>query len=314
MRQKIYILGLLTVAVTMAGTIFKINHWPGAAIMLISGLLSMAFLFMPAALISHYRSCNGSGNRLLHIVTGITAMALFTGMLFKILHWPLAGYMLMFVLPLPYIVFLPVFLYNTSRDKNYNVYNLVFVLCLLAFHSVFIQLLSLNVTKERIDDSYNLVRNYIKVGEALRQLGDNRGVEPFGVNMDETCRIADEYKALILKEEGISMADWNHNPGNLLRPDRGAAGGFILEKAEGQPVGARLESAFIRLLGEMEGAGCPDLRNITLNILECKNPASQEPEWVYRNFIDSNLPWSLLYLDEVQTNLRYLYLSHQSCD
>ena len=39
MKQKIYITGLLTTALVFLGGIFKINHWPGAGIMLIVGIL-----------------------------------------------------------------------------------------------------------------------------------------------------------------------------------------------------------------------------------------------------------------------------------
>ena len=32
MKQKIYILGVITAMIVFTGTIFKINHYPGAAI------------------------------------------------------------------------------------------------------------------------------------------------------------------------------------------------------------------------------------------------------------------------------------------
>jgi hypothetical protein len=37
------------------------------------------------------------------------------GALFKIMHWPGAGIFLMVALPFPFLVFLPVYLYVTSR-------------------------------------------------------------------------------------------------------------------------------------------------------------------------------------------------------
>ena len=58
-------------------------------------------------------------------------------MLFKIQHWPGAGKLLMIALPFPYVVFLPVFLAVTSRNKSFSINNTVFVLFLLAGISVF---------------------------------------------------------------------------------------------------------------------------------------------------------------------------------
>ena len=70
----------------------------------------------------------------------------------------------------PYIVFLPVFLAVTSKNKNFNIYNTVFVLLLLALNSVFAALLALNVSKQTVDDSYNISRNYSKAEAAMADL------------------------------------------------------------------------------------------------------------------------------------------------
>ncbi len=131
--------------------------------MITAGTLILVLIFFPAALINNYKAEGNNQNRLLYIVTYITCFVVFIGMLFKIMHWPYAGIALLIALPFPYIVFLPVFLIVTSKNKNFNIYNTVFVLLLLALNSVFSGLLSLNVSKETIDDSYNISRNYNKV-------------------------------------------------------------------------------------------------------------------------------------------------------
>jgi hypothetical protein len=313
MKQKIYYLGLVTVILTITGSIFKINHWPGAAVLLIAGLSSMALLFTPAALVSHYRNNDSERNLLLYIVTGITAFVVFTGMLFKILHWPYAGYILMLALPLPYIVFLPVFLYTTAKKKNFSIYYLVFVLCLLAFSSVFNGLLSLNVSKERIDDSYSILRNYSAVELALLQTEEKTTAAVPGEKIDQAVAVARDYKIMILRSEGLDPETWDLQPGNLKRPDTGAAGGQVLQKAEGLPVGARLGNSIEKLQEELASAEkYSDLLNLSQEILNNKYPPVPEQDWVGLNFIDNNLPWSLMYLDALQTNLTYMKWSLHS--
>ena len=137
MKQKIYILGVITAIILSTGAILKVNHWPGAGILITAGTLILVFIFIPVALIDNFKAEGNSKNRLLYIVTGITCFVVFTGMLFKIMHWPYAGVGLLIALPFPYIVFLPVFLIVTSRNKNYNIFNTIFVLLLLAINSVF---------------------------------------------------------------------------------------------------------------------------------------------------------------------------------
>jgi hypothetical protein len=60
MKQKIYIIGVVTVVTVFTGAIFKVNHYPGAGVLLIAGLVSLVFL----------------------------------SMLFKLMHWPYAGVLL----------------------------------------------------------------------------------------------------------------------------------------------------------------------------------------------------------------------------
>ena len=39
MKQKIYLLGLISMLIIVSGTIFKINHWPGAGVLLTIGIV-----------------------------------------------------------------------------------------------------------------------------------------------------------------------------------------------------------------------------------------------------------------------------------
>ena len=92
MKQKIYISRIGIAAIIMAaGAIFKVNHWPAAANLLIAGTLILVFLFLPAALINNYKAEGNRQNKLLYIVTYITCFVVFSAMLFKIQHWPYAG-------------------------------------------------------------------------------------------------------------------------------------------------------------------------------------------------------------------------------
>jgi len=145
MKQKIYILGLITTALIITGSLLKINHWPGAGPLLILGIALLVLVFLPLALRNHYRTEGNRKNLALYIVTWLTCLVVFGAMLFKIMHWPGAGKALMIALPFPYVVFLPVFLAVTAKTKSFSIYNTVYILFLLAGISVFSALLALNV-------------------------------------------------------------------------------------------------------------------------------------------------------------------------
>jgi hypothetical protein len=264
-------------------------------------------LFIPVALVSHYKSQEERKSPLLHIVTGFTCFVVLTGMLFKILHWPFAGTLLMISLPLPCLIFLPVFLITTSKNKNFSIYNTVFVLALLAFNSVFATLLALNVSKERIDDSYILSQKYNKLAASLNQLPVLVPGTETDRKMVEIINLADSCRQKILKAEGISPVTWKENPGNLWRPDTRAAARQDLIESEGIEWGVKLEKAvneFVKMIESKKGY--EETAKTAAGILlfnDNGNPGTTLRERLFR---DNTLSWTLIDLDALTTNLNFL--------
>jgi hypothetical protein len=306
MKQKIYILGLITVMVILLGTIFKVNHWPAAGIMLTAGLLTFVLVFIPLALINCYRGDENKQNLLLYITTGMTCFVVFTAMLFKIMHWPLAGFFLIIAIPFPYVVFLPVFLATTSRNKNFNIYNTVFVLFLLAINSVFSAMLALSTTRERINDSLNLARNYNKAETALVQFPGKDSKSPVCVKIDEVLKIVDEYREIILKGEELTVSEWKDNPGNIWRPESTEVAARTLENAGDSPAGTRLYNGLKSLLSEIEKTpGCETLATAAPAILDLKPDDQGETISILWN-MHIGLAWVLIYLEDLETNLKLI--------
>ncbi len=304
MKQKLYTFGIITALLIFIGTIFKIEHFAGAGILLTLGLATLVLLFIPLALIDNYKAREPKQNLLLYVVTWITCFVVFTGMLFKIQHWPFAEIILIVALPFPYVVFLPVFLITTSKNKNFNIYNVVAVLSLLAVSSVISALLALNVNKVRIDDSYNLSRNYTKLEVAFKQVLDSRTQTVVDLKIDEVCKIVNEYQDLILKSEGLSGEQWRKEPGNLRRPDERVVASQVLIDAEGFPAGGRLETGLKNLIAEMQNTkGYEELAKAAPVIFDLTDPADSETSWGERTFRDNTISWALIYLDGLKANL-----------
>lgn len=310
MKQKLYIFGLVTSLIIFTGIIFKVNHWPGAGWLLAIGLTLLAVFFIPAALVNNYRSQTTEKNLLLYIVTGLTCLVLFIAMLFKIQHWPGAGKALSIAIPFPYVVFLPVFLAVTSRNKNFNIYNTVFVLLLLAMISVFSALLALNVSKVRIDDSLNLTRNYIRLENVLANVPERQVQNQVTLKIDAVLKTIDEYRDLILKQEGISAEQWKSNPGTLWRPDAMNVAAIPLMKSNESYPGERLESDLKSLLSEFEKDPRYKKLAISAPLIFGYTPSAEAKYiWGEKIFIFNNLSWVLTYLEGLEVNLRMLKTS-----
>lgn len=313
MKQKIYTFGVATALVAFAGAIFKVNHFPGAGILLTIGLMTLVLAFLPIALVNHYKSEESSQNKLLYFITWLTCFVIFTSMLFKLMHWPYAGVLLTIAIPFPYIVFLPVFLGVTSKNKNFNIYNTVFVLLLLTLNSVFAALLALNVSKDRIIDSYDLSRNYNNLETVLNQLPDNNINSKVNMKIDEVLEIVNEYEDLILnnfKQEGISIEQWKNHPESLWNPDSRDIASKALLKSENPPAGSRLETGLKSLVSEMQKTpGYEDMAKAATAIFDLNNSSGDVRDWTSRTFYDINLAWTLIYLDGLRVNLSLLKVS-----
>jgi hypothetical protein len=142
MKKYIYLLGILTANLIMSGSLFKVMHWPGANILLVSGTILFGFLFLPVALIASYME---SGKyKILHWVTYLVFTSGVFTVLFKAMHWPGSDILLKCSLPLPFVLFLPVYLYQTRHTKEVTDNDFLGVLFGLTFIAVFSALLTLH--------------------------------------------------------------------------------------------------------------------------------------------------------------------------
>ncbi len=140
MKRLIYISGLISAIVLTTGTSFKIEHWPGARILLTAAIGIFALFFVPAALMNNYKQENK--NAYLYISIFITLLISFSAALFKIQHWPGAGIMVTISLITPFVIFLPAYIVYYNKSLNKDITKFIAVMFLLVFVGVMDALLS----------------------------------------------------------------------------------------------------------------------------------------------------------------------------
>jgi hypothetical protein len=306
MKQKIYTLGLITTSAIVIGGLLKINHWPGAAYFLIIGIFMLVLVFLPLALRDHYRTEGERKNLSLYIVTWVTCFVVFGGMLYKIMHWPGAGIALMISLPFPYVVFLPVFLVSTSRDRNFDINNTVAVLYLLATVSIFSALLALNVSKEKINDSMELSRSYNRLENVLDEMSVPAGQASAVNKIDDLLGIVNDYQTRIFAGTGITEQQWKDDPWLLKRPEEPDIASQALVLGEGT-MDIRLQTGLGDLVGELKKSSSDKelAQNIPL-IFDYSETPGEKFAWTMDKLIITPGVWALIYLDGLETNLKLL--------
>ncbi len=309
MKEKKYILGLISIGTLVLGAVFKVNHWPAAGIMITIGTLLVVFAFLPLALISNYRIEKNRANLPLYYTTWVTCLIVMSAMLFKIMHWPGAGILVVVSLPFPFVVFLPVYLYVTSKNKNYNMYNMVFVLFLLAVQAMFAALLALNVSRERIDDSLTFAADYNRVEEKIRPVVKDSGADDskIVVDINATLKIIDECQDMLFTGIGVTEKTWEEDPFKVPYMDsRGYLANLLIynnDNAPGIMLGKSLDNLF-NDFKEMKGSGAS--YDTFASIINYQREEDDVNSWSETLFTDNYLSWVLIYLDELEVNLLFL--------
>jgi hypothetical protein len=308
MKQKIYTLGLITTAIIIIGALLKINHWPGGGHLLITGIAVLVLVFLPLALRNHYRTEGNRKNSALYIVTWLTCFVVFGGMLFKIMHWPGAGKALMIALPFPYVVFLPVFLAVTAKDKSFSIYNTVYVLFLLAGISVFSALLALNVSKEKINDSMGLSQTYNRLEAVLDELPPPAIQTPVAKKIDELLKIVNDYQSSIFASENMTEEKWNDDPWSFPKLESNyIASKTLIIEGKHPTLDIRLQTGLGDLIRDLEkSAGYPALAKAAPVIFDFEEKPDDPDGWTFGKFGVSLRIWSIIYLDGLETDLKLI--------
>ncbi len=305
MKQKIYILGIATAIIVFLGTLFKINHWAGAGILLMAGIFILVFVFMPMALIDSYKAEENRSNRILYFITWLTSLVVFISILFKVQHWSGAGYLMIVSIPFPFVVFLPVFLFVTSRNKDHSIYNTVYMLFLLMVISCFTVLLALNVSKEKIAWSLGISRNYTLAEKAIDYL-PSLSQSPVSIKIDELIALTGEYRDLYLGNYGIGDSQWKDDPEIFL-----TSGSF--QKQAGN-IGRQVEEVHFKLISELRDfikllektPGYETLAAAAPSVFNLRKTPGGNYNFDSDLILSPSQPWLMIYLDGLETNLKMI--------
>jgi len=106
-RLFLFISAFLAFFFLFAGVLFKVMHWPGAAIALSISVLSAVLFFIPALTVDRFRDPEGKNKRPVYLVGALGIILTITGLFFKIMHWPMAGIFQLSGLLILFIVVFP---------------------------------------------------------------------------------------------------------------------------------------------------------------------------------------------------------------
>ena len=139
----------------MVGVLFKLQHWPGAGVLLMLGWIFILFVFLPILMFAKMKQSATRREKWV-IILGIIGLIIFElATMFKLFHWPGAAVLMIVGSILLISVFLPLFTYRRFKEIGKISGEYIFLITGSLFFILFTVLLALNVSKDILSSNVN---------------------------------------------------------------------------------------------------------------------------------------------------------------
>jgi hypothetical protein len=144
--------GLISSVIFLLGILFKVMHWPGAGIALSVGLLMLGIIFLPSLIFAKISDDKGEGKRAAYLVGLFAGLFYIAGFLFKIMHWPGAGLIILVGLILFAVIFIPLFAVVHYKNESHVSGHFIFVIVASMMAVLFLSFMALTVSKDVLSE------------------------------------------------------------------------------------------------------------------------------------------------------------------
>ncbi len=155
--MTLYISGMVPAMITILGAICKLQHWPGAGIMLTIGLSGLALVFLPVFAITKIREgkkMDEEVNKKLILGGVLAGILVILGSLFKIMHWPGAGIVLLVSWSLVAVILLPLLVLNVLKKSENQLNNFLLIILTAVTVSILVLVYVRSASREAIVSLY----------------------------------------------------------------------------------------------------------------------------------------------------------------
>jgi hypothetical protein len=118
MKKTMKVIGWISMSMITVGALFKIQHWPGAGLLLVFGFLFLGAIFFPSSLWVMKKESKLKGSLFIYLISMLGGIVLIFGILFKVQHYPGAGILLTIGFLSIALLLIPAILISKLRDEG----------------------------------------------------------------------------------------------------------------------------------------------------------------------------------------------------
>jgi hypothetical protein len=111
-------IGITSSIIIIIGCLLKALHLQGGAVVLTLGFIIFSLIFMPSIIFSQLKK-----KKIIHSIAGFFLSTLIIGVLFKIMHWPFANFLISWSVTISLFGVTPIYIisnYYTKINKNFS--------------------------------------------------------------------------------------------------------------------------------------------------------------------------------------------------
>ncbi len=167
MKKIMNITGVLTVVLTLLGSIFKTMHWPGAGVMIVSGGALFSMVFLPLLIAIKFKDDNSLKDKIVFSFGLLLGMGLSAGFLFKIMHWPGANFLMITGTVIFTFCYVPAYFITRIKRPELKFNTIVNSVLMFACGGILFAMFNLKNSKSYDDE---VAKNHQTIQENTNQL------------------------------------------------------------------------------------------------------------------------------------------------
>jgi len=162
MRKTMNILGIIGSALLLVGSIFKLQHWPGAGVSLVLGGAILVLGYLPFMLSMSLKQTDKTISKIRNVVGYLSSTAIVVGVIFKLQHWPEARLILLGGIGIFLVFFIPLFIKSVGKEAIMKIQPVTSAVLLMAIVSILFAF-------SNQSHSYNYVSSLADINDDLEQ-------------------------------------------------------------------------------------------------------------------------------------------------
>lgn len=273
MKKVMFMSGAFSAFTVLIGSLFKIMHWPGAALLFVIAIALFSFVFLPILSVIRIKEQTLTKDKIVITSAAIFGSAISLAILFKVMHWPFATILWTISLGILFFLFLPVYFFGGIRNPATKTNTIVSSILILTAGGLLFLITNLRGS-QAFDEAINnadqqIVENYQLLSQ--KNPSDTVAIHPtINEKASELCTLIETLKVKLISSVSNDGKDMKESEAVLLK-------GHVIELIQAQ--------LFVE-----NGTASPELKNIQLKLNELEKLVNTKIKWNVQQVKD--LPFS----------------------